>query len=253
MEQPPKLSCEDLHAIAAAVQDPETGIKLQTKGITRVKNCFYGRELVDWLYSHVRVGSRQEAVEVGGELVERYVRAVSVKRRDKFYDAKVCYRFINLADDETCDDSSFVDPLDDELQVSSALVDDLLPLLSDGESGVELKDRKYHLRKFTNCFVGSEATTWIAEYLNTTRAKAVEIGQRMVASGFLHHVTNGHDFEDAYLFYCFSACDDSPLPYVPINKFTTVYDFYALDADENVVQLSEFKSQALLIVNVASF
>jgi hypothetical protein len=36
-----------------------------------------------------------------------------------------------------------------------------------------------------------------------SRAEAVLVGRELFAGGFLHHVVDDHDFEDAFLFYRF--------------------------------------------------
>lgn len=62
-------------------------------------------------------------------------------------------------------------------------------------------NRMYHLRRYPNCIVGSELTSWLAESLGITRRKALRIGQRIVARGWLVHVAEEHDFEDGPYFY----------------------------------------------------
>ncbi|MEB3213491.1 MAG: mechanosensitive ion channel domain-containing protein, partial [Leptolyngbyaceae bacterium] len=72
-----------------------------------------------------------------------------------------------------------------------------------GSEGVEIKDRRYRLRMFSKCFVGSEAVHWLMQYQKATREEALRIGQLLVEKGIFHHVTDDHTFEDEYLFYRF--------------------------------------------------
>ncbi|MBT9315328.1 mechanosensitive ion channel domain-containing protein [Leptothoe spongobia] len=69
--------------------------------------------------------------------------------------------------------------------------------------GLEIQDRRFRLTVYANCFVGSEAVTWLARTQNATREAAVRIGQALVEKGVLHHVTDEHPFKDEYLFYRF--------------------------------------------------
>lgn len=58
-----------------------------------------------------------------------------------------------------------------------------------------------HLRRYPNCIVGSELTDWLVATLGITRRRALRIGQRIVARGWLVHVAEEHDFEDGRYFY----------------------------------------------------
>jgi hypothetical protein len=72
-----------------------------------------------------------------------------------------------------------------------------------GSDGIEIKDRRYRLRLFSSCFVGSEAVTWLMQQQNATREEAIRVGQILVERGIIHHVTDEHTFDDSYLFYRF--------------------------------------------------
>ncbi len=71
------------------------------------------------------------------------------------------------------------------------------------DAGLEIKDRRFRLTVYPDCFVGSEAVTWLTKTQNATREAAVRIGQAMVEKGIFHHVTDEHPFKDEYLFYRF--------------------------------------------------
>ncbi|MGB3494025.1 MAG: mechanosensitive ion channel domain-containing protein [Elainellaceae cyanobacterium] len=72
-----------------------------------------------------------------------------------------------------------------------------------GANGVEIKARRYGLRTYQHCFVGSEAIDWLMQNQRATREEAIRIGQILVERGLIHHVTDEHTFEDKYLFYRF--------------------------------------------------
>eukprot|EP01013_Petalomonas_cantuscygni_P043540 TRINITY_DN8284_c0_g2_i1.p1 TRINITY_DN8284_c0_g2~~TRINITY_DN8284_c0_g2_i1.p1 ORF type:complete len:559 (-),score=118.02 TRINITY_DN8284_c0_g2_i1:131-1807(-) len=67
--------------------------------------------------------------------------------------------------------------------------------------GVAIDDRWYHMRKYSRCFVGEEAVTWLAAVLGTSREQAVRVGGRLFDRGVFEHVVKDHAFEDAHLFY----------------------------------------------------
>ena len=74
---------------------------------------------------------------------------------------------------------------------------------------LEIRNRQHLKRKFLNCFVGSEATSWLlsASYA-ATRKEAEEIGEALRKGGYIRHVTDGHTFKDAFLYYRFT--EDEP-------------------------------------------
>lgn len=74
-----------------------------------------------------------------------------------------------------------------------------------GADGVEVADRRHLLTVHPDCFVGSEAVSWLVAHEALTRAEAVVAGRRLLASGRVRHVLDEHDFEDARLFYRFAA------------------------------------------------
>ena len=70
---------------------------------------------------------------------------------------------------------------------------------------LEIKDRRWKLRIFKNCFVGEEAVTWLCKRLQISRSEAIEIGQKCLEQGYFYHVLEEHYFEDGYFYYRFSA------------------------------------------------
>ncbi|PXF45739.1 Methylglyoxal synthase [Gracilariopsis chorda] len=83
-------------------------------------------------------------------------------------------------------------------------------LISEFRASVPIKDRRHHLIKYKNCFVGSEAVDWlVAANPDRTREEAVKIGEQMRKMGLFHHVHLDHDFKDKRYFYAFN--DKVPL------------------------------------------
>ncbi|MEM7591269.1 MAG: DEP domain-containing protein [Cyanobacteria bacterium P01_A01_bin.83] len=73
------------------------------------------------------------------------------------------------------------------------------------EEGVEIKTRRYKLKLYQRCFVGSEAVDWIINKTKLSRTDAVSLGQKMLDKGIFHHVLDEHEFKDEALFYRFDA------------------------------------------------
>ncbi|MEM9266209.1 MAG: mechanosensitive ion channel domain-containing protein [Cyanobacteria bacterium P01_F01_bin.13] len=92
--------------------------------------------------------------------------------------------------------------LQDHQQLEDSILEQLVRQMR-SDLGLEIKDRRFRLTVYPDCFVGSEAVTWLTKTQNATREAAVRIGQAMVEKGILHHVTDEHPFKDEYLFYRF--------------------------------------------------
>ena len=71
--------------------------------------------------------------------------------------------------------------------------------------GVEVKDRKYHLTTYKQCFVGSEAVDFlVSSGAAETREDAVQLGLALASEYHLfEHVARDHEFKDETLFYRF--------------------------------------------------
>ena len=73
-----------------------------------------------------------------------------------------------------------------------------------GESdGISVMDRRYRLRVYRKCFIGSEAVTWIVRNRKCSRLEAVNLGQQLMNANIFYHVCEDHTFKDDYLFYRF--------------------------------------------------
>ena len=67
--------------------------------------------------------------------------------------------------------------------------------------GLDTRDRMHRLRSYPQCFVAREAVDWLVRELGVGRDQAVGTGRRMVALGWIRHVLDEHDFDDAELFF----------------------------------------------------
>ncbi|XP_033735691.1 LOW QUALITY PROTEIN: rap guanine nucleotide exchange factor 4-like [Pecten maximus] len=72
-----------------------------------------------------------------------------------------------------------------------------------------IRDRKYHLRTYRRCMVGSEMVDWLLQQgpLVHSRNQAVGMWQALLEDGIIVHVCHEHQFKDRYLFYRFRQDD----------------------------------------------
>lgn len=92
-----------------------------------------------------------------------------------------------------------------EIRKAAQLVEKIRTL-----GGLSIRDRTYHLRNYSTCFVASELIDWfVSSGEAETRDHAIELGQLLVNTDYIHHVVDEHNFEDAYLFFRFRQ-DEPP-------------------------------------------
>ncbi|XP_010605309.1 rap guanine nucleotide exchange factor 4 isoform X4 [Fukomys damarensis] len=79
-----------------------------------------------------------------------------------------------------------------------------------------IRDRKYHLKTYRQCCVGTELVDWMLQQTPCvhSRTQAVGMWQVLLEDGVLNHVDQEHHFQDKYLFYRFldDEHEDAPLP-----------------------------------------
>ncbi len=87
---------------------------------------------------------------------------------------------------------------------SSGLMSDSLSqvLIDLQQARVRLERNRWHFgKRHKSCLLGNELVTWLAQRYQLSRADALKLGQRLLAKGFLVHVFEEHDLEDAPFFY----------------------------------------------------
>lgn len=86
----------------------------------------------------------------------------------------------------------------------------LLEIAHAMKQNVSVRDRKFRLKVYEDCFVGTDGIDFLVEYLQLDRRKdAVKIAQHMNNKlSFCEHVTSDHKIKDENLFYRFTdfAC-----------------------------------------------
>ncbi|KAG9477329.1 hypothetical protein GDO78_002626 [Eleutherodactylus coqui] len=79
-----------------------------------------------------------------------------------------------------------------------------------------IRDRKYHLKTYRQCCVGTELVDWLMQQSSCvhSRTQAVGMWQVVLEEGVLNHVDQEYYFQDKYLFYRFldDEHEDLPMP-----------------------------------------
>ncbi|XP_038718152.1 uncharacterized protein LOC120011159 [Tripterygium wilfordii] len=101
-------------------------------------------------------------------------------------------------------------PLSGEDDVSSnGALDELAVIVRKMKQFLIIKDRFYKMRRFTNCFVGSDAVDFLSEDQYLERDEAIEFGRKLASKLFFQHVLEENLFEDGNHLYRFF--DDDPV------------------------------------------
>lgn len=100
--------------------------------------------------------------------------------------------------------SSPLPPLPGEDDESgSGKMDELVTIVRKMRESITPKDRFYKMRRFSNCFLGSEAVDFLSEDQYLERDEAVEFGRNLASKYFFRHVLDENVFEDGNHLYRF--------------------------------------------------
>lgn len=140
--------------------------------------CFVGREAVDWLVRHQRVG-REEAVRLGQRLAALGLIRHVVDEHD-FQDADLFYR-LQPTDPREADNATHAADLRESIR---------------GSDGPRHADRARGLLSHRYCCTGREIVDWIVQRYGITRATAVQWAAQLMRTGVLRHVFDDLPFRD---------------------------------------------------------
>ena len=90
--------------------------------------------------------------------------------------------------------------------------DEIINKMRDPKNGIIIKNRRYYLKIYENCFLGNEMVDWILKNISRvkTREDAVLFGQEILEEGYFDHVVKEKPFKDQELFYRFKF-DEKPI------------------------------------------
>lgn len=84
------------------------------------------------------------------------------------------------------------------------------------DKGIEIKNRRWHLRLHYSCFQGEDLTNWLVHNFRDidTRDEAVEFGNDLMKEDLFEHVNSRHRFKDGNYFYSIKPDWRAPRPEV---------------------------------------
>lgn len=83
-----------------------------------------------------------------------------------------------------CDPNDMKSEEDDML----SSLKELARRMSDPVTGVQVRDRRYHFKKYKNCFVGKDAVEWLCKNESLTEEAAISTGTQLMQHAIIHHV-----------------------------------------------------------------
>ena len=104
-------------------------------------------------------------------------------------------------------------PEEEQFERESAPLAKLAAALQ-GERGIEIKNRRWHLRLHYSCFLGEDFTNWLVQNFRDidTRDEAIELGNDLMKEGLFEHVNSRHNFKDGNFFYSIKSEYRAPRP-----------------------------------------
>jgi hypothetical protein len=176
------------------------GVKVQNNRYRgkKYRKTFVGSQAVDFLVNSNQAKTRRQAVEIGRRLASELDLFDHVTGDHLFKDDFLFYRF----NDESLRRWTGLSQISGLSDISSSSFS-LEKIAEIFQKGVDVQDRRFHLRLYKNCFVGSEAVDFlVGSNLAESRTEAVDIGRSLAREySLFEHVTKDHEFKDAYLFY----------------------------------------------------
>jgi len=163
----------------------------------------------------------------------------------EFVDGYVFYQFEKVgiaADGCELDDATISDDIKKFTQDDNvvALVESMK-----GPKGPVVKDRRWRLFKYPNCFVASEAVDWLVMTYDISRTVAMSMCEKLVRLEHIVHISGKEEFEDGNYFYRFTTVEDS------FSKLS-FYQFTMKNLDLQPIEFTRYTGKVCLIVNVAS-
>eukprot|EP00005_Dracoamoeba_jomungandri_P000516 CAMPEP_0174253836 /NCGR_PEP_ID=MMETSP0439-20130205/3190_1 /TAXON_ID=0 /ORGANISM="Stereomyxa ramosa, Strain Chinc5" /LENGTH=636 /DNA_ID=CAMNT_0015335093 /DNA_START=182 /DNA_END=2092 /DNA_ORIENTATION=- len=222
-------------------------VKRRTKFGTNQK-CFVGMQAVDWFVENFNV-DRAAAIDLGMRLwLLGVFRHVKFKKKafcdeftffsfssDCYAEADEVFGLEKKLEHKTSFKEGFIEMFEPipklwipvwavldftkatfSIYTAEDIMDEELVWLSkmrDESKGVEVKDRRFRLKVYSNCFVGKQAVDWaIKNEMGPTRRVCKEKINNLLKKKLIAHVTNSHPFKDNYLYYRFVSS--------PISEFS---------------------------------
>ena len=68
-------------------------------------------------------------------------------------------------------------------------------------AAVPPRELTYRFRSYPDCVTGTEVVVWLCRHFNLKAPRAVQLGDALLALGWMHHVAHEHAFQNKHLFY----------------------------------------------------
>ena len=137
------------------------------------------------------VNSREDIAQLRKQLIELELKTLTTTKKKP-----------TIVPSQKPFDTSNERAIEPETDLSSI---ELGPLAMHMSKNINVEDRRYHLKLYKNCFIGHQAVTFIASYLNCSRSDAITVAQKMIAEHYIAHVGDNPMFQDDYSFYRFTS------------------------------------------------
>jgi ankyrin repeat protein len=222
----------DINGMLRKMQEVGTGVELVAMRVKRkvlgqkVKgkvDAFNGKQAIDWLVTksdepslHDRPSARRLMVHwlKTGEIEPAMDDANGSLSRSEFVDsADVFYIFTT---------THLPQAIHDVLSGSKySTVQHVISDMMSAQHGLEVKDRKWHFKKYRDAFIAQEAVAWLMDRLETrNRDEAIVFGNFLVSAGWIRCAVKPQAFRDKVLPFQFIrsvdgsmlATDASPVP-----------------------------------------
>ena len=146
--------------------------------------------------------NRKEAVRLGQRLLEELNLFHHVTRDHGFRDDRLFYRFVKDEEGEAGALEVSLHAVDTPTTWSK---DKLDKIAVEMRREVKVKNRRWYHKLYKNCFLGSDAVTYLVNSgFAKTRDDAVKLGRELARScKLLVHVEGDHELKDEKLFYYF--------------------------------------------------
>ncbi|KAL0487016.1 vacuolar membrane-associated protein IML1 [Acrasis kona] len=115
---------------------------------------------------------------------------------------------------------------------------ELMTHMKSPETGIEVRDRTYHLKTYKNCFIASDMVTWLCRYLNINRRTATRVGIHLQIKGYMNHVCKEHYVSDEHLFFKF---ENKPIEVVSIPDVIPTQCKYMFEIQEKNILIPSAK------------
>eukprot|EP01084_Bolivina_argentea_P076988 139565_1 len=189
--RPRKTTDLSLH-MQAAILEKKLDIKNRKYHLKTYSNCFIGSDAVKYIIKLEIAANEHEAIIFGRKLIKNNI-IRHVENEHNFKNKDLYYRFTPSFHQR------MVDNLNRQESIPIQLKAEML------EKRVEIKTRKWNLKTYPDCFIGSEAIKFMFKLRIADNEKgAIQFGNRLIESGLVIHVAKKHSFKNKHIFYRFT-------------------------------------------------